>query len=306
MELLATARGQAPPLPRVLLIANPASRRAGALHQQVVSAFRSHGVSCEVIVTERPGHAAEAVSNLASEFGAVFTLGGDGTAMEVIGALAHSGIPVGVLAGGTGNLISRSLGIPSRVDKAVGLLLEGEVATIDLGVINGGRRFAFAAGVGIDAQMVRNASPWLKRRLGVGAYVLAGARATLQRRVFRVRVVADGETIEVEAVAVMLANFGSVLSDLIQLGPGISQDDGCLDLCVFSPESSLHAARIAWRLLRKDFRSTKGVIYRAGRTFNVSCTPPQLFQADGEVLGMTPFTVKVEALAAKLLVPRQG
>lgn len=304
MELLAAARGQR--LARALLIANPASRRAAALHERVVSAFQAHGVSCQVIVTERAGHAAEVASRLASEFGAVFTLGGDGTAMEVIGALAHSGIPVGVLAGGTGNLISRSLGIPDRVDVAVRLLLEGEIVRIDLGVVDGGRRFAFAAGVGIDAQMVRNASPWLKRRFGVGAYVLAGARATLQRRVFRATVVADGETLELDAVAVMLANFGSVLSNLIQLGPGIRQDDGSLDLCVFSPESSLQAARIAWRLLRKDFRSTEGVVYRAGKTFSISCTPPQLFQADGEVLGMTPFTVKVEALAANLLVPRQG
>src|SRR6185369_13359069 len=45
--------------------------------------------------------------------------GGDGTAMEVAGALAFGPTPIGVLAGGTGNLVARALGIPMRVERAV-------------------------------------------------------------------------------------------------------------------------------------------------------------------------------------------
>ena len=89
----------------------------------------------------------------AADYDAVFTLGGDGTAMEVAGALALSGIPIGVLAGGTGNLLGRALGIPRSVKRAVPMLLAGEVRRIDLGIVRG-RHFAVAAGVGIDAAMV--------------------------------------------------------------------------------------------------------------------------------------------------------
>ena len=69
----------------VLLIANPASRRGGPLLARARAAFAAAGVECEALLTERPGHAAEMVEAVAegrgTRYGAVFTLGGDGTAM---------------------------------------------------------------------------------------------------------------------------------------------------------------------------------------------------------------------------------
>ena len=84
------------------------------------------GVQCEVVFTERPGHAAEIVRQRADGYDAIFTLGGDGTAMEVAGALAGTPCPLGVLAGGTGNLLARAVGIPLDPKAAVPLLLRGE------------------------------------------------------------------------------------------------------------------------------------------------------------------------------------
>ena len=103
----------------------------------------------------------------------------------------------------------------------------------------------------------------------------------------------------------MVANFGAVLNDLIRLGPGIRQDDGKLDLCVFSPGTAGDAARVAWKLLWKDFREDPCMLYRAGRHFRIETDPPRTVQADGELLGSTPFEVAVEPLAAQLLVPRR-
>jgi diacylglycerol kinase family enzyme len=103
----------------------------------------------------------------------------------------------------------------------------------------------------------------------------------------------------------MVANFGMVLNDLMTLGPGIRQDDGMMDLCVFSPNTVRDAIRIAWKLLRKDFRSDPCMLYRAGRQFLIETLPPRVAQADGELLGPTPLEVTVEPLAAQLLVPRR-
>jgi diacylglycerol kinase family enzyme len=77
-------------------------------------------------------------------------------------------------------------------------------------------------------------------------------------------------------------------------------------LCVFSPSTLADALRIMWRLVRKDFRPDPCMLYRPGRHFRVETTPPRVVQADGEVLGLTPFEVVVEPLAALLLVPRTG
>ncbi len=287
----------------VLLIANPAARRGAALHAVVMRAFRTAGVRCDAVLTERSGHAGELADRLATGYAAVFTLGGDGTAMEVVGALVRSATPVGILAGGTGNLVARSLGIPLQVDRAIPLLLRGTEAVIDLGALHTGRRFAFSAGVGVDAVMIDETPVEMKRRFGLGAYALTATRASLARRPFRVRAEVDGEAFEGEAAAVMVANFGSVLHDLLVLGPGIAYDDGLLDLCVFSPRGIPDALRVAWRLFRKDFRKDRALHYRSGRSFRIECDPPQIFQADGEVLGTTPFSVRVDPLAARVLLP---
>jgi diacylglycerol kinase (ATP) len=294
--------------PRVLLIANPASRRGARLETAAVAAFRTAGARCDVSRTERAGHAAEIARTRGRDYDMVFTLGGDGTAMEVAGALAWSGIPIGVLAGGTGNLLGRALGIPRSVTSAVPALLGGGIRQIDLGVVFGSR-FAVAAGVGIDAAMVQETPRWMKRRLGVLAYTLmatkAALRAVVLRRFFQVRIEVDGEVIERRAAAVMFANFGAILEDRIAFGPDIAVDDGVLDCCIFSPTNLGDALRIMWRVTRRDFRPDPAISYRKGTHFRIATEPVLMLQADGELLGLTPAEITIEPLAARLLVPRR-
>ena len=290
----------------VLLITNPAARRGRLLEQRARDALLAAGVEFDVVVTTHQGHAALVAAERARDFAAVLTLGGDGTAMEVIGALAGTGTPVGVLPGGTGNLVARALRTPRRIELAVRALLHGDVAAVDLGYIpESRRRFAFSSGVGVDARMIDETNPATKRRFGIGAYIHTGVRVGLSRRPFRVRVDVDGFAVEREATSLMVANFGTVLDRLFVLGPGIKQDDGRLDLCVFSPRHSPDVVRIAWRLFRRDFGSDDALFYRSGREFRIDCDPPQLYQADGELLGTTPYSVRVEPLAARLLVARR-
>ncbi len=270
--------------------------------------MRAAGVECTVRLTEASGHAGRLARDHAGDHDAVFTLGGDGTAMEVAGALARTGIPLGVLAGGTGNLLARALGIPPDVRKAVPILLDGVIRQIDLGVVHG-RRFAVAAGVGIDATMVEQTPVWMKRRLGVLAYAIIALRAALgaviRRRYFDVRIEMDGEIVERRAAAVLFANFGAVLDNRLAFGPDITVDDGVLDCCVFSPLHLGDAMRIMMRVTMRNFQPDRSILYRKGTRFRITTVPPLPIQADGELLGVTPAEITVEPLAAHLLVPRR-
>lgn len=299
---------------RAIVIANPASRRGRRLARRATRALASRSIECELVLTERPGHAAELATRHATSFDALFVLGGDGTVMEVASALAEQRIDarVGVLAGGTGNLVARALGIPLSIARAIPALLEGEELLIDLGRLNGevgGRRFAIAAGVGIDAAMVAETPGWLKRRLGVLAYTIMGSRAALRavirREFFHAKVSVDGRVYEARAAAVIIANFGAMLGERLTLGPDIKTDDGLLDACLFSPATVGDAFRIIWRMLRRDFRSDPCMQYVPGRNIRVETTPVLAWQADGELMGQTPFTAVVEPLALRLLVPRR-
>ena len=293
-------------LTHALLIANPASRRGGTLVAEARQAIIDGGATCEVVLTERAGHAGEIGTAVGRNYDVVFTLGGDGTAMEVAGSLAGSGVPIGVLPGGTGNLLARALGIPREVGPAVTALLHGDEQQIDLGVVFG-HRFAVAAGVGIDAAMVAETPVWMKKRLGVLAYTImatkAALRAVIFRRFFIARVEVDGEIIERRAAAVLFANFGAILENRIAFGPGIVVDDGMLDCCIFSPSHLWDAMRIMWRVTRRDFRPDRAMLYRKGVRFRIETDPVLPMQADGELLGTTPADITVEPLAARLLVP---
>lgn len=290
-----------------MVIANPASRRGERLAERARKELTERSVFCDLVFTERPGHAAELALKNAPHYDAVFALGGDGTVMEVAGALAGTSTPVGVLAGGTGNLLARALGIPLSIRKAVPALIEGVQRVIDLGRFDSGRRFAMAAGVGIDASMVAETPRWMKRRLGVAGYALMGSLAALRTVIrhdfFHARIVIDGSAHERDAAAVMVANFGAVLGNRITLGPKIRTNDGFLDVCVFSPRTVGDALRITRRLLSADFSEDPCLLYVQGRNVSVETTPPLQWQADGELMGKTPFSVEVEPLAVRLLVP---
>jgi YegS/Rv2252/BmrU family lipid kinase len=290
---------------RVLLIVNPASRRASRIRQRAEKAFAKAGVECDVMPTEAPGHATAIARNNAHKYSAVFTLGGDGTVMEVLSALAHQGTPVGVLAGGTANVVARTLGIPLNPARAIPLLLAGDQARLDLGRLGDGRRFAIGVGVGLDATMIAEAPARLKKRFGFMAYVVGGYKAVLRNQKFTLRLTVDGHVYERTASAVLIANFGAVLNNLIAFGDGILHDDGLLTACVFSPANLWDALRILWRMIRKDFGDDPCLFYKSGRDFRVETFPEMPSQADGELLDTTPLSASVDPLAGTLLIPRR-
>jgi len=290
---------------RVLLIVNPASRRGARIRRKALKAFSDAGVDCDMMLTEAPGHAAVLARTHAHKYHAVFTLGGDGTVMEVLGVLAHQGPPLGVLGGGTANVVARTLGIPLNPTRAVPLLLNGDEATMDLGRLGDGRRFAIGVGVGLDATMMMEAPARLKRRFGFMAYVIGGSKAVLRNQRFKLRLTVDGVVLERTASAILVANFGAVLNNLVAFGDGIVHDDGLLNACIFSPANLRDSLRILWKMMRKDFRDDPCLYYKSGREFRIETLPSMPAQADGEILPGTPLTVSVDPLAGCLLIPKR-
>ena len=108
----------------------------------------------ETLQTERQGHATELAARAAD---AVVVFGGDGVVNEVLNGLPE-GVPLGALPGGGTNVFARALGLPrdplGAAARIVDAIVSGRTRRIGLGRVHG-RRFAFAAGVGFDADIVR-------------------------------------------------------------------------------------------------------------------------------------------------------
>lgn len=288
---------------RALVIANPASRGSGRRLDAAVRGLARAKIHADVASTEYPGHAAKIALDRAGSYDVVFTLGGDGTAMDVVGALAGKGPPVGILPAGTGNLLVRSLGIPLTVRAAVRALVAGREARIDLGQLSTGRVFGIGAGIGVDATMIQETPVSLKRRLGVLSYVIVGVRSLLRFDTFEVSGTVDGVPFERRASAVLVANFGTMFRHLLTLGEGILHDDGVLNVCLFSPTTHADAARITYKMLKRDFSPDPCMSYLSGRKIEIATNPVRVIQADGEMAGSTPFRVEVLPGAGRLLVP---
>lgn len=302
------AQASAARIERALVIVSGGARSGRRAAAAAVAACEARRVRCEVVETRAPRHATSLASacTRSERFDAVFAVGGDGTAMEVITALAERDDrpPLGIVPAGTANVLARTLGIPLRPSRAVHALLDSDVARVDLGRTSGGARFVIGLGVGLDAAMISGASRAMKRRVGYAAYGLSAARAGLGMRRFRAKLTVDGTAYELDAASVLVANFGSVLGGLVRFGDGIRHDDGLLDACVYSPRSRAGAARILWRLLRGNVARDRCYFSVRGRHFTLEVDPAGQAQADGELLGSTPLEITAEPGAATLLVPR--
>lgn len=291
---------------RALLIANPGSRGGARLIEPAREAFRLAGVEVDVVVTEARGHGGRLAVESAESYDLIFTLGGDGTAMEVVHALAGTHRSVGILPGGTGNLLAQALRIPLDIRLAVPALLHGTRRRIDLGVLGDGRRFAVAAGIGVDVDMIAGAPVEMRRRYGVLAYFATAGKSLLNMKPFAVRAAVDGKVVEREhCVMAMIVNMGSLFGGLVELGPGIACDDGALDLCLYTARGLAGAAIIAGRLALGAYHDDRHMFFARGQRIAIDTVPQRPAEADGELIGLAPIVARVEPLGAPLLVPRR-
>ncbi|MDP9022510.1 MAG: diacylglycerol kinase family lipid kinase [Actinomycetota bacterium] len=162
---------------RGLLVFNPYARATEANVRDVIAAALASQIPLDVQQTEHPGHATQiAAAAVRDGVDVIFSHGGDGTLNEVIQPLAGSDVRLGIIPGGTTNVVLRNLGLPNDPIAATGALLErlrsGSTRTIALGRANG-RYFAANAGVGFDAAVVRcvDGRPDLERAVGQLAWV---------------------------------------------------------------------------------------------------------------------------------------
>ena len=165
---------------RTTLIVNPyASRVTPGLTELVAGALRADGV----VLTERPGHAVELAREAGTE--AVVVFSGDGGFNEVLNG-ARPGTVLGFVPGGGTSVLPRALGLPRDPVEAARAIARGRTRRIGLGRANG-RRFGFAAGLGLDAELVRRLDARGRdatgKRPGDLAFALTALRALAERRV---------------------------------------------------------------------------------------------------------------------------
>ncbi|MGZ8782343.1 MAG: diacylglycerol/lipid kinase family protein [Gaiellaceae bacterium] len=165
---------------RTTLIVNPyASRVTPDLAEQVARALGA----AETVFTERAGHATELAREADAD--AVVVFSGDGGFNEALNGCRPETV-LGFVPGGGTSVLPRALGLPRDPLAAARQLAAGRTRRIALGRANG-RRFGFAAGVGLDAELIRRMDARGRRpdgkRPGDAVFAWTAAKTLAEARV---------------------------------------------------------------------------------------------------------------------------
>ena len=240
----------------------------------------------------------------------VIGAGGDGTIRYVADGLAHSGIPMGLVPAGTGNLLARNLDLPLEEMEAIEVALGGQVRLMDLVRITVDDRppehFAVMAGIGIDAMMMDETNEDLKDKVGSAAYFVAAGKA-LGRLPVRMTVQLDNNRpVRRHAMLCVIGNVGTLRGNLTLI-PGASPDDGLLDLYIASPRRFRHWAKVALRLITRRPKKDDQVDQHMGKRVRIKIHGKDNYQLDGDVVGeSTTLDAEIQPGALAICVTAQA
>ncbi|MDO9456113.1 diacylglycerol kinase family protein [Nocardioides sp.] len=252
----------------------------------------------------------------------VIVCGGDGTVREVAAELAGTGIPVGIIPAGTGNLLARNLDIPLYIRAAIDIALTGQDRAIDMVAVTGDRpadphgevvdedadgvperfesHFMVMAGMGFDAAIMEGVNEDIKKKVGWLAYVLSALKS-LMFPVTRVEISIDGaDYTKHRARTIVVGNVGYLQAGMPLL-PDAAIDDGQLDVVLLYPRRFLSWIPLAVRVLAKRSRTDDTINRMTGRTVSIRASVDTPRQLDGDSIGPGR-ELHMECIHGRLLV----
>jgi YegS/Rv2252/BmrU family lipid kinase len=271
------------------LFYNATAGREGDTSRQlesILTEMQKHRIQPEVHLILPKSRANDAVRNaLRRGIKLIVVAGGDGTVDTVAGSMLGSSATLGIIPTGTRNNIALSMNIPDDIAGAVALLREGQRRKIDIGFVHssgGNRWFMEAASLGLVTDLfpaMDDVQHGDLTRIGSVLSTLVSATPS------RVHMVLDGtRQLDTTAQVVLIANM-PYIGPNYQVAPGISFNDGLLDLFVYSGMGTIdlltHAVRSAGGAAVKDTR----IEHYQVKSATIRSFPRMTVLADGSVLG---------------------
>lgn len=288
---------------KAALIFNPragswrTAQRVGAIR----SALAESGYETLPLPTEAPRHATELARDAAAvgvEF--VFTHGGDGTLREAAAGLLGSEVAIAPIPGGTVNVVANALGLPQDPVRAVHALADAKIIEIDVGLC-GEEVFLMQTSAGLDARVMGNLSPGLKRRFGKAAVAFSGLIQWSSYDYPEIDLVADGRPLRATLVAICnLPHYAGSW----QMAPGASAADGVLDLVVFRGSGRAQTLAFARDLVLGRHVKRRDVELSRVREVDLRGPEDLSVQLDGDTLPIRlPVTVGLAPQRIRVLRP---
>ncbi len=295
----------------ISLIYNPIAgsiRRRSNFPESVLGVLRKGGHAAVAIPTQGPATAA-ALASSAIEGGAdlILAAGGDGTINEVAQGVVGTRVPLGILPGGTANVLCNEMGLGSSMRRAAQTLADCEPRRIAVGRVcagdgHGQRYFLLMAGVGLDAGIVYRLNLKLKSRLGKLAYWLSGANTFLRFRLAEFRAGLNGGTLATSfALVSRVRNYGGDF----EIAPSVHLLDEDFEVVLFEGSNTLkYLPYFTGMVMGRLDRMTGVTIARVSAAeFHSPADERVYVQVDGEFAGRLPARIEIVPDALTLLMP---
>ena len=233
-------------------------------------------------------------------FRRIIAAGGDGTVNEVVNGIAGSDAALGLLPLGTMNVFATELGLPSDLDRCWDVIRQDQTRLVDLPSANG-KHFVQLAGIGLDAQVVKETSRAFKRSFGPLSYLVSAAQISARPPP---RLVVQPESGDAVEGSFVLIGNGRLYGGPFPFFKQAVIDDGLLDVLVFRKLSYLDMMRYLQDVIFRSEITSPEVEYLRTPSLRVTSDEAVPVEIDGELIGNCPVQFKMQPYGLRVFAPQ--
>ena len=256
---------------------------------------------CPVRVTSHSGEAEALARNAVEEgFTRIVAAGGDGTVSQVANGLAGSNATLGLLPMGSVNVFAMELGLPMHnLQRCWDIIEDTNIRQIDLPIANG-RYFVQLAGVGLDAQVVKETSLAFKRSFGPLSYLISAAQIAARQPP---KLFIESEETSVEEGSFVLVGNGRLYGGPFPFFKHAIIDDGLFDVVVFKRLGYLEIVKYLQDVVFSSDIKVPEIEYFQTRQLRITSEQDVPLELDGELAGNCPVDFRIRGKALRVLTP---
>lgn len=289
---------------KYLFIVNPIAGKGKSMEliPKIKESFDRDEIDYDIRITEDRGHG-EAIAKEAVDKGYthIISVGGDGTAYEIINGIGSGNAILGILPSGTGNDFARMVKTPKDYDEILKCFKVSKTKRIDVGKVNN-RYFLNYSSAGIDAEIVKETEGIKKYISGPSAYILGVFKTLIKYKNKEVEILIDGKKIRRNIELIAVGN-GKYYGGGMKINPTADFEDGLLDICIVSKMNKLKFALLFSTVFKGKHTKFKEVEILRGKEVKIYGDDSLLLNADGDMIGNIPAEIEVQKESVEVIVP---
>ncbi|SKC88919.1 diacylglycerol/lipid kinase family protein [Maledivibacter halophilus] len=289
---------------KYLFVVNPVAGKGRTVEiiPKIKESFDKDNIQYEVKITSQRGEGEKIVrEGIDKGYTHIISVGGDGTAYEVVNGIRREKIVLGILPAGTGNDFARMINMPKDHDEILKVLKMGKTKRVDIGMVNN-RYFLNCSSVGIDAEIVKETEAIKQYVSGPLAYLIGVFKTLTKYKNKEVEIFIDNKKIKRNIELVAVSN-GKYYGGGMKINPMADFHDGLLDICLVNKINKIKFASLFFTVFKgQHIRFQEVEIFR-GKEVKILGDKSLLLNADGDIIGNIPAEINIQKTRIDVIFP---